>query len=167
MAKLAKNSLLTVAFATVLTVSVSAPAPSFAGLYLPVNDAAESAGFFDLGSMKAVKRERWGWYVVVAKHVPSALPDRADVVALNIRFDCARGQMQIVGSNRFLSDRRPLQLDSTSTDTAPVPPDTAFSRMMEAACDGKFEKAAAMETPAGFTMFDLSAAVKRAVAQQR
>ena len=90
MAQLAKNPLRMVVFAAVLTVSASAAVPSFAGLYLPVNDAEETVGFFDLGSMKAVKRERWGWYVVVAKHDPSALPDRADVVALSIRFDCAR-----------------------------------------------------------------------------
>lgn len=165
MFKLARNSIL--ARAMLATAAVVVATPASAGPYLPMLDAPESIAFLDLGSMKAVERERWVWLVTVAKQTPSALPDRADVVALNIRFDCARGQMQVIGINRFLLDRKPIQLDTTPTDTAPVPPDTGYARMMDAACDGNFERGSVLETPPGFTMFDLSTVIKRALAKAR
>lgn len=139
--------------------------PTNAGSYLPLSDSSYSLSFVDLGSLKSVRTERWVWLVAVAKQAPSGLPDGADVVALNIRFDCARGQMQIVGSNRFRIDRTPIQLDTTPTDTAPVPPGTAFSRMMDASCENKFRKEDVLRSPKDSTMFDLSASVKRALAK--
>lgn len=143
----------------------AAGTPLHAGPYLPVTEARDSLAFLDLGTVKAVDRERWVWFITVARRTPSGLPDGADVIALNIRFDCARGQMQFMGANRFRPDRTPIQLDATPSEAAPVPPDTAFSRMMDAVCDGTYERGSVLETPKGFTMFDLSTVIKRAEAR--
>lgn len=160
MAKLTRTPTSARAMLGLATLLIATPAN--AGPYLLVWDIQEAVGFLDLGSVKAVEKERWVWVIGVAKETPSQLPDHADVVAMNIRFDCAHKQMQLLGSNRFRPDQTPIELDTKAGEVAPVPPGTAFARMLEAACDGKIEKWALIKTPTGFSMFDLSASVKQA-----
>lgn len=154
--------------------TVSVVATSFACLvagsaaarpYLPLLQTGDALMFLDLGTAKSVGQERWVWLVTVATKTPSSLGDGADVVAINFRFDCARAQMQLLGSNSFRLDRTSIQLSSTPSDSAPVPPDSTFSKAMDVVCDGRFNKQDVMDAPEGFTMFDLSAAVKRALAK--
>lgn len=137
------------------------PLHALAAPFLPTGQSADAVTFLDMGSIRAKSDEQRVWWITVAMHAPSRLPDAADVVATNLSFDCTLGEMRIVAINRYSADGKPIEIDSSVSDPMPVQPDTGFASMMDAVCDQKFNQADLIDGAPGFTMFDLSRVVKK------